>query len=112
MALSNNSISRNTSNKPNKRLSKSKVKAMVESYGERMKMQKEVDYVRNVIMSCNSLQQLEACHNMIKTLEKNYKGIVPEWTLEHATIGLNSAVHTISNNLPKPDPSLDFGAQY
>ena len=112
MALPNNSISRNTSIKPDKRLSKSKVKVMVESYGERMKMQKEVDYILNVIMSCTSLQQLEACHNMIRTLEKNYKNLVPEWTLEHATIGLNSAVLTISNNLPKPDPSLDFGAQY
>ena len=101
MALSNNSVSRNTNDKSTKSLSKSKVKAMVESYEARMQLREEAKYVRKVIMSCESLAQIESCNTLLTNLLRQYNGKVPLSTLEDVSIGLSTAIRVVREQLHK-----------
>lgn len=51
---------------------------MVESYEARMKLKEEAEFVRKVIMSCESLLQIESCNNMLKNLIKHNRNL-PKW---------------------------------
>jgi hypothetical protein len=114
MALQHDHILRNAHRSHVKRISeqKSKVKEMVETYEERMNLKKDAEFVRKVIMSCHNYLQIEACSNMVKNLNKQYKGKVPATALEDIEIGLNTAIRVLRNQLPQPDPGRYFGVQY
>lgn len=74
---------------------------MVESYEARMKLKEEAEFVRKVIMSCESLLQIESCNNMLKNLIKQYRGKVPLTTLEDVSIGLSTAIRVVQDQFKK-----------
>jgi len=74
---------------------------MVESYEARMKLKEEAEFVRKVIMSCESPLHVESCNNMLKNLINQYRGKVPLTTLEDVSIGLNTAIRVVQDQFKK-----------
>lgn len=74
---------------------------MVESYEARMKLKEEAEFVRKVIMSCESPLHVESCNKLLSNLLDQYSGKVPLTTLEDVSIGLNTAIRVVQDQFKK-----------